>query len=1069
MASFPVLKKSYEFAKEEEEVLRLWDEIDAFKRSIQQRKDRGASPYTFYDGPPFATGLPHYGHMVASSIKDTVARYFTMRGHYVERRFGWDTHGLPIEMETEKALGLSGPQSIRAYGIDRFNEACRSGVLRHTEEWRRIIRRLGRWVDFDNDFKTMDRDFMESVWWTFSKLWDLGLVYQGFRVMPYSVRLSTPLSNFEANLNYQEVQDPAVTVKAELVDEPDTHLLIWTTTPWTLPSNLAIAVGRDIEYIKAKRNGDDSTYIVAKALADKVFKDGFLTIDTFKGDALVGLGYRPIYPDSDYGAALVPKDLAQCFQVIPSDHVTTLDGTGLVHMAPAFGADDMEACAKAKIPPFDPLDEEGRFNHLVKGLLGMSFKDADKVILKNLKDLGKLFDRSTIVHSYPFCWRSNTPLIYKAVPVWFVDVPKIKERMGLHNRSIHWVPETIGHKRFANWLKDASEWSISRNRFWGTPIPIWQCQSCEERLCVSSVAMLEDKTGQKVSDLHSHFIDGLEFPCEKCQGSMHRIPEVFDCWFESGSMPVAQIHYPFENVQEFERSFPADFIAEGLDQTRGWFYTLLVLSTALFDQPPFKNVVVNGMVLAADGSKMSKSKKNYPDPEEVINKYGSDAVRCYLLSSPVVRAEPLQFKEEGIKEIVRSVFLPLYNCWSFFVQYANIDGFDPKRDLKDAPPLKDRSEIDRFIISRLQSLIDSVNSMMDNYFLYKTIKPTLGFIEELTNWYIRRSRRRFWKNANDHDERMDKLSAYATLYEVLTTFSKVVAPIMPFLSESIYQNLVVKAGMSHPQEDSIHLCDFPEADREKIDHPLETHTETVRRAVALGRALREKHRLKTRQPLRKMIVVTHDEGSIAAIESHEDLIKTELNVKDLSILREDDSLCRLMTKPNYKTLGPRVGADMGAVSKSISGLSRGDIHKLEGGEAIIVKGHSISLEDVMVVREAMDDVVVAGEGQLLVALDVELDAELRDEGLMREALSQLQRLRKAKDLEVTSRIDLKLMTNSKELERALLHHQIYLGTELLVSNLNIELCEKMLSTDKDAEPLKIDGLELWAKLKPAGG
>lgn len=1055
MAPFQALPKAFNFAQEEEKVLELWDRLDAFQRSIEQRKKSGATPYTFYDGPPFATGLPHYGHLVTSSIKDTVARYWTMRGHFVERRFGWDTHGLPIEMETEKSLGLSGPQEIREYGIGKFNEACRAGVLKYTKEWRRVIRRLGRWVDFDNDYKTLDRSFMESVWWAFAELWKRGLVYQGVRVMPYSVRLSTPLSNFEANLNYQDVQDPAATISAQLIDDKDTYLLVWTTTPWTLPSNLAIAVGPDIDYVKVRREGDHNIYIVAKALVENIFKCDHELVSELKGADILGKHYEPIYRTTDY-ASVLGDDLAKCFRVIASDHVTTADGTGLVHMAPAFGVDDFEACKREGIPPFDPVDEEGRFTALVKDLRGVGFKDADKIILKTLKKEGSLFDRSTIMHSYPFCWRSNTPLMYKAVPVWFVEVPKIKERMSALNESIHWVPEAVGHKRFANWLKDAADWSISRNRFWGTPIPIWQCVACQYQICISSAAELEEKTAQKIADLHSHFIDELAFSCEKCPGTMKRISEVFDCWFESGSMPVAQVHYPFENKTAFEKSFPADFIAEGLDQTRGWFYTLLVISTALFDKPPFKNVVVNGMVLASDGSKMSKSKKNYPDPEYVMSEYGSDAVRAYLVGSPVVRGEPLQFNEQGVKEVVRSVLLPLFNSWSFFVQYANIDDFSPKRDLAHAQALRDRSEIDRWILSKLQSLISNVNVEMDGYYLYKTIPPMLSFIEDLTNWYIRRCRRRFWKSATNHEERSDKLAAYATLYEVLTTFARVLAPALPFISESVYQNLVVGAGMQGAGEDSVHLTDFPSADAAKIDAELEAHTEIVRQVVAMGRALREKHRLKTRQPLKKITVVTHDQETINALTSHEELITSELNVRELSILPEDDTLCRVICKPNFKTLGPMLGKEMGPVGKEIALFTRKQLRELEEKGEIKVLGYRITNDDVVILREALEDVVVMTEGHLTVALETELDADLQDEGLMREVLSQLQRLRKVKELLVTDRIHLRLYTDSIDLRRALEHHQIYLAAELLAEELFIEDKHEGTQTD-DMERLDIEG------------
>lgn len=1054
MSVFKEVKKNFNFAKEEENILDLWDKLDVFKRSISQRIDKQAKPYTFYDGPPFATGLPHYGHLVASTIKDTVARYYTMKGHSVERRFGWDTHGLPIEMETEKKLCLSGPSSIREYGIDKFNEACRSGVLAYTKEWRQVIRRIGRFVDFDNDYKTMDPSFMESVWWVFGQLWEKGLVYKGFRVMPYSVRLSTPLSNFEANLNYQSVQDPSITLKVALANQTGVFLLVWTTTPWTLPANLAIAVGEDIVYAKVKHE-DGNFYILAKDLVANFFKDAVIQQEIL-GKDLLGLSYEPIYHHEEYEKI---SGIQDCFKIIKANHVTTQTGTGIVHMAPCFGVEDYEACHKLGLPTFDPIDEEGKF-FLIKDLQGLYFKDADKVVIKSLKEQKKVFLHSTIEHSYPFCWRSNTPLMYKAMPVWFIDVPKIKERMSKLNKDIHWVPEAIGQKRFANWLLDAQEWSVSRNRFWGTPIPLWECSACSHIHCVSSINELQDLTKQNINDLHSHFIDKLTFACPKCHSSMQRISEVFDCWFESGSMPVAQIHYPFENKDALAYTLPADFIAEGLDQTRGWFYTLLVISCALFDKPPFKNVIVNGMVLASDGSKMSKSKQNYPDPKKVIDEYGSDALRAYLLNSPVVKAEPLLFNEEGVKEVVRSVLLPIYNCWSFFVAYANIDGFDPKTDMAKAVSYEHRAELDRWILSRLQSLLSLMQKEMDGYYLYKTIDPILHFIDDLTNWYIRKSRRRFWKNAQNPQEQQDKLSAYATLYEVLVVFAKTIAPIMPFMSETIYQSLVIDAGMNKPYESSVHLCDFVTADVNKIDENLEKEVDLVRKIVWMSRALREKHRINTRQPLAKITVVTHDEYEQKALLKHQEAILSEVNIQDLVVVEDDENLCTISAKANFKVLGPRFGSSMKQVVSFIENLSSSDIKLLEKGQTIDFLGQSLSSSDMLVLRTSKDNLAVLTNNHLTVALDTNINEDLYQQGLMRESLSLLQKLRKDNDLEVSDRIILHIVSKDDEITSMFARFKDYISAEILAKQLN-------LSTDIEADMQKIliKDKELWVSLK----
>ena len=1049
MAPFSPVPSHFSFPKEEHEVLRIWEQVKAFERSVQNRAHDPKNTYIFYDGPPFATGLPHYGHFVASTIKDTVARYWTMRGKCVERRFGWDTHGLPIEMETEKSLGLSGPTEIREYGIDKFNEACRSSVLRYTGEWEQIIKRLGRWVDFKNDYKTMDLDFMESVWWVFAQLWEKNLVYQDFRVMPFSWRLSTPISNFEANMDYRDVQDPALTVKMPLVDDEDQAvLLIWTTTPWTLPANVAVAVGSDIDYVKARKPGDSQVYVVAQErLLATLGKDAEV-LSTFKGSELVGKRYQALF---NY----FTEQHDNIYKVLAADHVTIEDGTGLVHMAPAFGQEDFEACKKAGLPflGHDMVDEEGRFTALAGEFVGQNIKEADPKIIRSLKESGLLFKHETLQHSYPFCWRSGTPLIYKAVPTWFVRVTEIKDRLIKNNAQIHWVPEAVGDKRFGNWLMDAQDWSISRNRFWGTPIPIWECEACQSRVCISSVAQLQEKSGHSVTDLHSHHVDKLTFACA-CGQIMHRIPEVFDCWFDAGSMPYAQIHYPFEKKAEFENSFPAQFIAEGLDQTRGWFYTLLILASALFDEPPFKNVVVNGLVLAEDGSKMSKSKRNYPDPMLVLEEHGADALRAYLINSPVVRAEPLLFSEKGVREVVRTVMLPLYNCWSFFVQYANIDGWQPGNTV---PAYEQRPEIDAWVLSKLQSLVREVNTQMEGYYLYKVIPPMLDFIDDLTNWYIRRSRRRFWKNATDAASRLDKDSAYATLYEVLVTFSKVLAPVLPFMSETLYQNLVCQMGQMQRQEDSVHLCDFPLAEPEKINTQLEKDVASVRHVVRMGRALREKYRIKTRQPLLSVTIVTHDAAAQKAVQHHAELIEQELNVKSVIVIADDDDLCDVQLKPNFKTLGKRLGTRMKEASEFISQFSREELKQLQKGERLEVAGELIALEDLLVTRVAKADVVLETQDHLTVALDKHLNDALVAEGLIRETVSQLQKLRKDSGLEVTDRVEIYWQTSAEVLQKAFLQYASYIQQEVLATILQQE-------DHAEAQHLQIDGHDLLVRM-----
>ncbi|MCO4764567.1 MAG: isoleucine--tRNA ligase, partial [Myxococcales bacterium] len=817
------------FPELEREILQLWEQGDVFKRSI-----RGDKTFVFNDGPPFATGTPHYGHLLAGTLKDIVPRYWAMRGYKVERRFGWDTHGLPVEMEIEKKLNLSGPRAIDEFGIDNYNEACRSIVLRYTSEWKNVVTRMGRWVDFEDDYKTMDPKFMESVWWVFKALWDKGLIYRGFKVMPYSWRLGTPLSNFEANMDYRKVQDPAVTVRLrstmplhQMLDNalvsglPKTlqdahpHWLAWTTTPWTLPSNMGLCLGPKLDYGVYNLAGageQPDLVILGVAAAARILSEDAEPVVTVSG-AKLGTGdlsYEPLFAVAEIPESAPSGKTVSPYRVVSDGYVTADDGTGVVHSAPAFGEDDARVGDQWALPTYDPVDQEGCFTSLLNEVaggkvVGIHVKEADKTLIADLKARGLLFKQATIDHDYPFCWRSGTPLIYKAIGTWFVNVTKVRERMSELNAQTRWVPDYVGSKRFGNWLEDARDWAISRNRYWGTPLPIWENDVTGERICIGSIEELEKLSGEPVTDLHRHFVDDLSWAgdADKGGGTFRRITEVLDCWFESGSMPYAQNHYPFENKDLVENHLPADFIAEGLDQTRGWFYTLLILSTALFDRPAFKNVIVNGLILAEDGQKMSKSLKNYPDPMKVIDSYGADALRAYLINSPVVRAEPMRFSEKGVRDVVRSVVLPLWNAYSFFGTYAAVDKWQPPTT---PSPVSDRALMDRWVLSVVQSLVADVNREMETYRLYNVIPPVLGFIDHLTNWYIRRSRRRFWRSDSD----ADKQHAFETLYEVLCLFSRLLAPILPFMAELLYQRL--EAGHRPGALDSVHLEAFPVAD-----------------------------------------------------------------------------------------------------------------------------------------------------------------------------------------------------------------------------------------------------------------
>ncbi|WP_269844944.1 isoleucine--tRNA ligase [Tichowtungia aerotolerans] len=1011
---FKPVSSKVDFAAMEEGILAFWAENETFKKSIENRS--ADNEYVFYDGPPFATGLPHYGHLLAGTIKDIVPRYQTMRGHRVERRFGWDCHGLPIEALAQDALGLAGAPAIVDAGIDVFNEKCRSMVSTYVEEWEKTVTRMGRWVDFQNDYKTMDKDFMETIWWVFSELWKQGRIYRAHRIMPYSWKLNTPLSNFEAGRNYQDVQDPSVTVRVKLkgFDIENACALVWTTTPWTLPSNLAICAGPDIDYVAVRDEESGDVFVLAEARLSAYYKkeEQYDVLKKMKGSDLKGLTYEPLF---DYF-----KDNENSFVVLNDDFVSTEDGSGIVHMAPAYGEDDYRICSAGNIPLVEPLDVDCKFTSQVPEYEGQFCKDADKAIIKRLKDEGKLIHQSTIQHSYPFCERTDTPLIYRAIDAWYVRVEDLRDEMLANNEQIHWTPEHVGTRRFANWLADAKDWNISRNRFWGSCIPVWvNVDDPDDTICVGSAAELEELSGKKVTDLHKHFVD--EILIEKDGKTYKRTPEVLDCWFESGSMPYAQQHYPFENREHFEGNFPAQFIAEGLDQTRGWFYTLMVLSTALFKKPAFKNVVVNGLVLAEDGHKMSKSKKNYPDPLHVVHEYGADALRLYMINSPIVKGESLRFSEEGVKHALRHLLIPLWNSYSFFVTYANVDGWTPD----GTRPGQSENLLDRWIESSLANLCQEVTAAMDSYDLQRAVRPFVAFIEDLTNWYIRRSRRRFWKSDDDGD----KQQAYVTLYHTLIELCKIAAPFTPFIADEIYRNL-----RTDDMPESVHLCDFPTAAGAKRDEDLEKQMRIVMDVVVMGRQLRKDNDAKVRQPLRRLDVVSRDSELLNQVDELKEIIEEELNVRSVVFGDDESGFATLTAKANFKALGPRFGKQMKAVASAIANLDDAALKAVAAGGStdIVLEGETFELtaNDVLVAHEPKEGLAVQTQGALVVALDLELDDDLIREGLARELVKEVQNLRKTSGLEVTDRINL-TVSSDEAVSEAIAAYDEYIKNEVL--------------------------------------
>ena len=969
----------------EHEILDFWNKNQTFEKSVKARE--GKKKYVFFDGPPFANGLPHYGHIMANSLKDAVTRYWTMRGYYVPRTNGWDCHGLPVEYEIEKELGLNGRKDIEKMGVAAFNDKCRESVFRYTKEWEVLLKRLARWVDFGDSYATLDNDYMESIWWVFKQIWLKRMVYQGYKSMHICPRCETPLSNFEVSQGYKDITDLSIYAKFKLVDE-DTYILAWTTTPWTLPGNIALCMGPKIQYVKVGvhfEDGREEVYIVAKERVEAVFKDmDYKVLEKVDPKKMEGREYVPLF---DFYTDVKGE---HGYKVTLDSYVTTEDGTGVVHIAPMFGEDDYRVAQDYTLPLIQHVSMDGTFKPEVKNWAGKFSKGQDQNIVEELKKRGLCFNAVNIRHSYPHCWRCETPLLNYSTRSWFIKVTDLKPRLIKNNKKIHWQPEHIQGGRFGKWLEGARDWAISRNRFWGCPIPIWECEEGHTE-CIGSVKELNERSNGQVPmrdgelDLHKPYIDEIIFKCEQCGKEMRRISEVLDCWFESGAMPYAQLHYPFENKQEFEDNFPANFIAEGLDQTRGWFYTLHVLASILFDKPAFNNVIVNGTLLAADGEKLSKRKKNYPDPNLLFESKGVDSTRMFLYTSTASLAEDVRFSEKHVEEIVKKFTLTLWNSYSFFVTYANIDKWHPKDIKKDFEP---GHKLDQWILSELNELVKTVTEEMEKYNLSKATRPMLIFVDNLSNWYVRRSRRRFWKSENDGD----KFEAYQTLHTVLVTFSQILAPFMPFLADAIYKNLT--------GEESVHLTDWPKAVTSYIQPELNEENHVVRQIVTLGHAVRDKANIKVRQPLALVQVGLPANANESMVMVQKDVICEELNVKELQILKDVGEFVKRVVTPNAKVLGPRYGKD---VQKIIQAAKAGEFEVGSDG-TVKVAGFTLGSDEFEMGFQGKPGFDVASGDGISVVLDTKISDELKQEGFAREIVRLIQDLRKDADYKVDDRI-----------------------------------------------------------------
>lgn len=1033
----------------EEATLKFWKDEDIFHRSL--RKNEGMEEYVFFEGPPTANGRPGTHHVLARAFKDIFPRYQTMRGRHVIRRGGWDTHGLPVEIEVEKKLGFTNKQQIENYGIAKFNDLCRQSAFAYIQEWERLTDRIAFWVDLKSAYITYTNSYIESVWWILKNFWEKDLIYKGFKVVPYCPRCGTPLSDHEVALGYRDADDPSVYVRLPLVDEPDTSLLIWTTTPWTLPGNVAVAAGSDVDYVVVKRRlnaGSDEMekLILAEALVTTIFKDEKIeVIDRFKGKKLKGKRYQPLY-------TFLPLDKPAHYVVL-GDFVTIEDGTGLVHIAPAFGEDDMRLSQQEDLPILMTVTASGTFIPEVRPWAGRFVKDTDPLITDQLNSRGLLLKSGTYTHTYPFCWRCDTPLLYYARQTWYIRTSQYKDRLVELNNQIHWYPEHIREGRFGNWLENNQDWALGRERYWGTPLPVWECGKCQHRIFIGSVAELTSLAGHDLSnlDLHRPFVDEIKFPCPKCGGSMSRIPELIDVWFDSGSMPVAQWHYPFENEDQFKSQFPADYICEAVDQTRGWFYSLHAISTLLFDAICFKNVICLGLIQDAEGQKMSKSKGNVIDPWEVINKHGSDAMRWYFYTASPPGQER-RFSSELVWDVVRNFSITLWNTYSFFITYANLDQWQPKLNEKIT-----YSPLDIWLRAELHALVRDITHSLDNYDVLGATRPIEIFLDHLSNWYLRRSRRRFWKSGSDED----KKAAYATLYEALVTISKLLAPTMPFLADEIYRNLVVSVDVLAPI--SVHLSEWPDFEPEIIDGSLIDEMNLVMKLVSLGHAARNKAGIKVRQPLSEIAFALSTTDDPEVIQRHADLLKDELNIKKVRALSAASEAVSYQIIPLPKQLGQKYKNEFPAISKSVHALhAESTARQVLSGKSIKVtvnkKVYELLPEELEVRIEAKEGFVVYSEGAYVAALVTEITQELEYEGLAREFVRRVQDARKQAGLEVADRIKV-AYTCSEKLAKAIRAHEDYIKAETLALELSAEGLPQQLPNASD----EFDGeqVTLW--------